>query len=242
LSSLEESLGVSSGLVARLPKWVRELLVGVSMDKSVQALVITKRKIQALVKHTQFPVKAIPVPVKTPHPPVKLFTSNCGHTVSEKQAAKGGVASDTLFHFGESLELSNLRETLLKLKEEVGVCLMRLDSAVDGLLGSEPKLSLHHAQPNCGAKLTSKDWVVKQTCAFKPKLKGPVFKPKSRAASSNVKLLVGSGVGQELDPKGKVTVTGGSARSWVALDAGQSGDPGGVPAVLQPPVSTSCSL
>jgi len=50
LSPLEESLGVSPKPVARLPKWVRELSVGVSTDKSIQASVITKRKIQALVK------------------------------------------------------------------------------------------------------------------------------------------------------------------------------------------------
>jgi len=34
------------------------------------------------------------------------------------------------------------RETLLKLKEEVVVCLERLDTTVDGLLGNGPKIKV----------------------------------------------------------------------------------------------------
>jgi hypothetical protein len=105
--------------------------------------------------------------VKISNPPVKVFTSKGGPTVSEKQAVKGGVASDTLFHFGESLKLSNIRETLLKLKEEVGICLMRLDLAVDGPLGKEHNLNSHQTQPNPEGKFTSKQ----PTSAFKPNAK-----------------------------------------------------------------------
>jgi hypothetical protein len=153
LPALKESLGVFSGQVTRVPKWVRELSAGVSTDKSVPAPVISKRKVQASAKYTQFPTKVIPVLVKISYPPVKVLTSNCGPALSEKQDVKGGLAFDTLFHFGESLELSNMRETWLKLKEEVGICLMGLDSAVDGLLGREHKLSSHQAQPNHGVKI-----------------------------------------------------------------------------------------
>jgi hypothetical protein len=64
-----------------------------------------------------------------------------------------------------------MRETLLKLKEEVGVCLMRLDSAVDGLMGRHK----YQAQPNRGVIFTSKPLAG----AFKPKIKATVFKPKS---------------------------------------------------------------
>jgi hypothetical protein len=96
----------------------------------------------------------------------------------------------TLFHFGESLQLSKIRELLLKLKEEVGVCLMRLDSAVDGLLGREHKLNSHKAQPNPRGKFTLKQ----PTVAFKPNTK--VFKPKRKTVFFNEKLLVDSGVGQ----------------------------------------------
>jgi hypothetical protein len=52
LPLLEESLGVCSRQVARVPKWVRELSAGVSTDKSVQALAISKRKVKVPTNFT----------------------------------------------------------------------------------------------------------------------------------------------------------------------------------------------
>jgi hypothetical protein len=88
-----------------------------------------KRKAHALAKNFHFPAEAAMAPVKT-------FASSCGPNVPVKLAMKGWEATDTHIHFGENLGLTNLRKTLLKLKEEVDVCLERLESAVDGLLGS----------------------------------------------------------------------------------------------------------
>ncbi len=100
---------------------------------------IIKKKIQALAKISRILAKAATTLVKITQPPVKPFASTCGPEVFENQAAKGWEAIDTLVHFGESLQFTNLRETL-KLKEEVDVCLERLVLAVDGPLGSGPKL------------------------------------------------------------------------------------------------------
>jgi hypothetical protein len=51
-----------------------------------------------------------------------------------KQTVKGRVDIATLPHFGESIVISNLKETLM-LKEDVDQCLKRLGSAEIGLMG-----------------------------------------------------------------------------------------------------------
>jgi hypothetical protein len=92
--------------------------------------------------------------MKNSYPTVKSFTARHGPTVFaqegcpmvgrvsngkdahwHKQTVKGRVDTDTLPHFGESIMISNLKETLLKLKEDVDQCLKRLGSAEIGLTG-----------------------------------------------------------------------------------------------------------
>jgi hypothetical protein len=229
LTLLEESFGVYSGLIGKTPRWVRELSMGVSMDKSVQVPATFKWKLQAQEKNSLFSAKVGKALVKLTQPLVKTLASSCGPEGSVKQVAKGWEATDMHVRFGESLELTNLREMLLKLKEEVDVCLRRPDSTVEGLLGSGPKLKLldtnqaQHLgtspkqllkvplifQPICGGMSTYKASVVQETSrpngGFEPIYKASGFKPKYKAKNKasffKEKTSTSSGAGQAGDPQ-----------------------------------------
>jgi hypothetical protein len=137
LPPLEENLGECSGPVARVPEWVKDLLKGVSTDKFVR-VPVSSRSLSG--ERIQFPATGNLAPVKLSNVPEKALTSSCGPTVSNQQGVMGEVASDSRhrhLHFGESLELLNLRETLLKLHVDIGVCLEKLDLVEDGLVGKK---------------------------------------------------------------------------------------------------------
>jgi hypothetical protein len=126
LAPLEESFGAVSGPVARVPRWVRERSVEGYPDKDGQIPELSKRRILALTKTTHFLTYAATIPAKSTQPQVKIVASYCGYEVSAKPTAKGCREFDLIAHFGDSLEIASLREALLKIKEEVVVCLERL--------------------------------------------------------------------------------------------------------------------
>jgi hypothetical protein len=172
---LEDSFGFVSRPVARVPRWVRESSAGDYLDKDGLVPALNTRRIPAPAKISLVTTYAAKALAK----PVALF---CGHVASAKHSVKGHGASKSSTHFGANLELASLRETLVKLKEEVVVCLERLDyaeSVVVGLLGSGPKTKVMDSRqaqcsglgPKCvlknplgpqfksGVLSTSKDWV-----------------------------------------------------------------------------------
>jgi hypothetical protein len=187
LPSLEEPFGVVSGLVARVPRWVRERSAGGYFDKYGLVSASSKQRIVAPAKITHVLMSTATAPAKTTQPPAKFVASYYGSKVSAKPTGKGVWASNLTAHFGDSLEFASLRETLLKFKEEVVVCLERLDSAesaVVGLLGSGPKIKVmdsRHAQflassPKC---LLKNPWALSSRVEFDPHpriglVKGPV--------------------------------------------------------------------
>jgi len=165
---------------------------------------------------------------------------------------KGSGASDSSTHFGANPDLASLGETLVKLKEEVTVCLERLDyveSVVVGILGSGPKTKVMDSRqvqcsgwgPTCvlkiplgpqfksGALSTYKDWVGK---GFgEPSRPMGWSKPKAKAVyKRKSKLSLGGGQAFfKSDPKGKNPAhhaSSSSAYPWVSLDIGQADDPG----------------
>jgi len=77
LTLLEESFGVYSGLIGKTPRWVRELSMGVSMDKSVQVPATFKWKLQAQEKNSLFSAKVGKALVKLTQPLVKTLASSC---------------------------------------------------------------------------------------------------------------------------------------------------------------------
>jgi hypothetical protein len=128
---LEEPLGVVSELVAKVPRWVKELsegrhCEGMPTANSGQVSVLSKRRFiapAAFSAPVNFPVK-------------HTFSYGAG-----QDAAKGCGVSDITCHLGDRIDFLSLRDTLLQLKVDVGAYLER----VDGLLGSvenQARLSL----------------------------------------------------------------------------------------------------
>jgi hypothetical protein len=88
LPPLEENLGECSGLVARVPKWVRVLSKGDSTDKFVR-VPVSSRSISG--ERNQFQAIGNSAPVKLSNVPEKALTSSCGPTVSNQQVVTGDI-------------------------------------------------------------------------------------------------------------------------------------------------------
>jgi hypothetical protein len=162
----------------------RESSVGGYPDKDGSVLVLTIRRGPVPTKISHVPTVAAKAPVNHTQRPAKPVVSFCSLAASAKHTVNGCGAFDSSTHFGANLELASLRETLVKLKEEVTVCLERLDyaeSAVVGILGSGPRTKVMDSRqvqcsgsgPKCvlkiplgpqfkiGALSTYKDWAGK---------------------------------------------------------------------------------
>jgi hypothetical protein len=110
-----------------------------------------------------------------------------------KQTIKGRVDTDTLPHFGESIVISNLKETLLKLKEDVDQCLKRLGSAEIGLIGWE-QAKPH--KPISGGKLQVGQDVSKPKWMKKADTKGKAVVIENPVDGGSALLLDGSETGK----------------------------------------------
>lgn len=130
----------------------------------------------------------------------------------------------------------------MKLKEEVNICLGRLDSAVDGLLGSGPKcVDPILAQHSDTGPKHFKAPVVQRSLRPKvgsvPKVKTTVFREILRPIGGlkpKTKYSMGSDTAQagfKPDPKGKARVG-----FPVNLDAGKYGNPGASSSAAGSPV------
>jgi hypothetical protein len=97
---LEESFGVYSGPIARVPRWAKELFAGVSTYKSVQDPTIFKRSTQAPANNSIFPAGAGMASEKMTQALVKSCTLSCGLEVSVKPTEKGWEGTDMHVHFG----------------------------------------------------------------------------------------------------------------------------------------------
>jgi hypothetical protein len=207
LPKIEEPFGPSNSTIARVLRWLaipaRAGPMSTYTDKEIDIQARTKssekgRRVQTFstekssltkidVSNTKTMVKASPAkdnPLKTA--PVPLPTLSGKESASRLWGRVAGSSSPMLpsvsrkVHFGDSLDLHSIRQTLEKLHVEIGYCLKGLHLLEDDLLGRGPKLHgpspLFKTQPkSLGSKLP------------RPKSSKPLFGPRSLRVNPSVK-------------------------------------------------------